>query len=237
MHARSLITLVALALGITMATTSSANALEVDPQAPVVVDDSITLWPGGSAQINVLANDTDPAGDDLAVCRLPVSDLFGPPAVVSAMDATIFGFPAGTLLVDSTPKARGVHTIEYYTCNHTRLTPATLTVTIRSVAPVLVTTVDGKPGIVTVANNNDRRIVFLATDRTGCRHDAMVRVPAHESRTVRVKRHRIAWTAYIGRGGVADRGRLSGIELDGPAAPDGPKHSSCSTNILTGTMI
>ncbi|WP_243057576.1 Ig-like domain-containing protein [Nocardioides sp. SR21] len=232
MKARALTTLVALTLGITLATTSPALADEVDPQAPVVVDDAITVWPGESREIDVLTNDSDPTGDDLAVCRLPGFDIVSSqvPAVY-ALDMSVYGFPAGRLLVSSDDRTRGTHTIDYYVCSRTRLTPATLTVTVRPVSPVAVTKVAGRPGVLKVTNTNDQAIRFRATDRTGCRQDGRVRVPAHDSRVVRVERHDIAWTAYIGNGGVADRGRLRGIELAGPSAPQGPRGSGCSISI------
>ena len=240
MHARArtraLTALVALTLGATLATMTPAYAEDVDPQAPVVVNDTITLWPGQSGEINVLDNDTDPAGDDLAVCRLPGLDLTSNRfPQVFALDASQYGLPAGTVEVGTSANAHGTHTIDYYVCNHTRLTPATLTVTIRPVAPVTVTKVDDQPGRLSVTNENDKSILLLVTDRTGCKRDAMVRVGAHDSRVVRVKRHRVNWVAMIGRGGIADHGHVSGIELDGPPAPAGNPHHGCSY-ILTGAL-
>lgn len=216
---------------VTLATTSPALADEVDPQAPVVVDDAITIWPGGSAQVDVLANDSDPAGDDLALCRLPAAPGPGVRTPVTVMDMSWLMGEGQPLWVEAAPNARGTHTIEYYVCNHTRLTLAHLTVTIRPVAPVTVVKVAGKPGVLKVTNHNDGRIYFLATDRTGCKSDGQALVPAHATKLVRVQRHRINWTAFIGRGGVADRGRVRGIALNAPAAPDGNPHSSCSIGV------
>lgn len=232
MQARALTTLVALALGITLATTSPALADEVDPQAPVVVDDAITIWPGGSEQIDVLANDSDPAGADLALCRLPAAGP-GDRQPVSVMDPSWFLGEGQPLYVSAAPNARGTHVVDYYVCNHTRLTPAHLTVTIRPVAPVDVATVPGKPGMLEVTNHNDRRILFMATDRTGCKRDGQAFVGAHATQLVKVKRHRVSWTAFIGRGGVADHGRVRGIELNGPSAPEGNPQTSCSISIAS----
>ncbi len=219
-----------------------AHADEVDPAAPVVVNDEVTLWPGGSEIIDVLANDTDPGGADLATCRLP--PLFswnddGPSVYVQ--DLSEFGEPAGTLGVGAYDDARGTHTIEYYVCNHTRLTPATLTVTIRPVAPVVVTKVPGEPGRIQVTNENDRRIWFVATDESGCKFDAEGPVRAHATRTFRVHRHTVGWSAFIGStrwdiNGVADRGYVRRIRLEGPPAPPVRDGMQCSYSYGRGAQ-
>jgi hypothetical protein len=144
------------------------------------------------------------------------------------MDASQYGLPAGTLQVASRPNVRGTHTIGYYVCNHTRLTPATLTVVVRPVAPVEVTTVPGKPGRLRVTNHNERRILFIATDRTGCKLDGHGYVARGGTRTFHVHRHVVRWTATIGQGGVADHGAVRHIGLSGQPAPDGSPNHVCS---------
>ncbi|MEP9365155.1 Ig-like domain-containing protein [Nocardioides sp. CN2-186] len=218
----------ALVLGATLVSTTPAVAAD-ETDAPVVVNDSITLWPGESGTIDVLANDSDPAGDDLDLCRLPGEMFSSAPVYVE--DGGSYGMPTGTILVGTRPGVRGTHAIDYYVCNHTRLTPATLTVVIRPVQPVDVYPVATRPGVLRVHNNNDRGVTFVATDRTGCERDAIVNVPAHATRTAKVKRHAVRWTAFIGNGGVADRGRLNHLRLDGPAAPAGDPHTGCSFSV------
>jgi hypothetical protein len=231
MHARALTTLVALTLGITLAATSPALADDVDPQAPVVVNDSISLYPGQEGRIDVLANDTDPAGDDLALCRVPGLDLFenGHFPKVLVLDESIFGGPVGTLALQAMPGARGTHAVDYYVCNHTRLTPATLTVTIRPVQPVDVAKVPGRPGRLQVTNHNDRAITFMPAPPGPCLFGTMGRVGAGQTRTFRVNQHTIRWTAQIGRGGIADHGTVRHIKLNHPTV--GPSGSCHMTTI------
>src|SRR6478735_9777506 len=76
--------LAASVLGLTLLGTAPAMADE--PPLPVVVDDTVTLYPGQTTQLNVLANDSSPSGDDLALCRFPETTLLGkkiPPVIVS----------------------------------------------------------------------------------------------------------------------------------------------------------
>lgn len=200
---------------------------------PVAVDDTVMLWPGQWQDLNVLANDSDPGGDDLDVCRLPPPfSATQPDPPISAYDRTRFDdVPAGTLRVLASRDARGTHAISYYVCNHSRLAPAKLTVIIRPVAPVDVVAVRGRPGTIRVRNHNDRQVVMMVTDRAGCRVDVRAKVGAHATRTFRVRRHTVAWTAIIGNDGargVADHGTIRGIKLSRPAAPPSEPGTICS---------
>jgi len=218
----------ALVLGATVVTAPGAAAEEVDPLAPVVVDDELTLWPGQQAEIDVLANDSDPGGDDLAFCRLPPLTTADGELPVSVWDRSRYdGSEGGGILqVAAAARARGTYVVDYYVCNHTRLTPAHLTVTFRPVQPVDVVA-DRVPDRILVTNHNDRTIRFIATDRRGCKIDVSARVGAGETRSFRVRRHVVSWIAGIGRG-VADLGTVRGIELTGPPAPPGPQHQVCA---------
>ena len=230
MHARAL----ALAVFLTATLLAApAHAEDVVPEAPVVVDDAVTLWPGAYAEIDVLANDSDPAGDDLALCRMPPlwsPEDENPATAVSVLDESIFDGPVGTVMVQAGPRARGTHVIDYYVCNHTRLTPAHLTVTIRPVQPVDVVP-PRMPDRIRVTNHNDRGVLFIATDKTGCLVDIHARVDAGETRTFRVRRHALRWYAFIGSGsdrGIADYGTVRGIDLTRPSAEPGPDNEFCS---------
>ncbi|MEP9365154.1 Ig-like domain-containing protein [Nocardioides sp. CN2-186] len=226
MHARALaraITAVlAIGIGATLTSATPSYAADVDPQAPVVVNDSISLWPYEAKQINVLANDTDPTGDELSVCWLPQEVGPAVPRAVVA-DASPMGAPAGTLLVMALSQSSGTFTVDYSVCSHTRVTPATLTVTIRTAAPVVVEKVEDHPGRLRVTNENGQDIRFWYGSPRAARADGKITIPAHGTRVVRVQRHTIQWIALIGHRGLAGHGRVRDIELDGPALPT-PHH-------------
>src|SRR4051812_32172865 len=164
--------LAAALLGVPLLGTAPSYADE--PPLPVVVDDTISVYPGQSAQLNVLTNDSSPSGDDLALCRFPTLDFDGPrmPSVF-ALDAGSAGAgEPGDVAVVSTPRAHGTHIIDYYVCDHTHLVPAHLTVEILPVAPVLVHKITGKPGRLSVTNKNSAAIRFWYGDRRAERPDA-----------------------------------------------------------------
>jgi hypothetical protein len=218
----ALTALAALTLGATLATVTPAYAAEPDPQAPVVVDDTVTMWPGQIRLVDVLANDTDPDGDgsDLALCRFPEPDLSS--GRLPAVMAFPSGESPGSLVVLADPRAQGIHEIEYRVCDYDFLVPATLTVAIRDVAPVDVAKAPGQRGKLTVTNENDQPIRFLFGDPRARRPDGKVVVPAHETVTVKVQRKRIVWIGVIGRDGIADYGRVHHIKLQGDPLP--PPH-------------
>lgn len=198
------------------------DAAAVDPTAPVVTDDEITVWPGGTARIDVLANDTDPTGDALAPCRLPsYLTANGRTRPAAIRTAAFDDLPAGTLIVDTSAHATGVHQVHYFVCSHTRLTRATLTVTVRDVAPVDVAPTTDRPGRITVTNHNEMKVFFFATDRSGCRIDAREFVGAGATRSFAVRDETIRWQAVVGDEtsvGVIGHGTLRDVPLDGPAA-------------------
>jgi hypothetical protein len=219
--------LAACLLGLTLLGTAPAIADE--PPLPIVVDDTVTLYPGQLAQLNVLANDTSPSGDDLALCRFPESDLLSKKVPAVMVSDVGFAGETGDLGVIVAPRARGTHVIDYYVCDHTHLVPAHLTVEVKAVAPVVVHKVAGKPGRLRVTNRNDRTIRFWYGDPTADDPDGRVKVGAGETRTVRVQRHRIAWMALIGvragkasmftSPGIADMGIVRDIKLKGEPLP------------------
>lgn len=226
-------TLTASVLGLTLLGTTASYADE--PALPVVVGDTISLYPGQVDLINVLANDSSPDGDDLALCRFPEPDFTGNklPAVV-AMDMGSLGEP-GDVMVMTAPRAHGTHVVDYYVCDHTHLVAAQLTVEIKAVAPVTVRKVAGKPGRLQVTNKNDKAIRFWYGDRRAEDPDGKVRIPAGTTRMVPVRRHTIVWIALIGGGhgkaaqlsspGIAGHGVVRDIKLrPGTELPPPKKH-------------
>jgi len=219
--------LAASVLGLTLLGTAPAFADE--PPLPVVVDDTVTLYPGQMTQLNVLTNDSSPSGDDLALCRFPELDpLNNKVPSVFVSDVEFAGKP-GEVAVMALPRAHGTHVIDYYVCDHTHLVPAHLTIVIKAVAPVAVHKVAGKPGRLKVTNHNDRSISFWYGDPRAEDPDGRVKVAAGETLTVRVQRHRIAWMALIGSSsgkasmfaspGIADMGVVRNIKLKGEPLP------------------
>lgn len=198
---------------------------------PTVVADTVSIYPGQSVDINVLANDSSPTGDTLALCRFPEVDLDKPlPAVlVMEVPSLIMDGAAGDLIVSSMPRARGAHVIDYYVCDHAHLVPAELTVVIKDVQPVDVTKVRGKPGRLKVVNHNAEAIRFWYGHPRAQRPDGRIRVAPGATVTVRVQRHRVLWLALIGVGsgkaamlgspGIAGHGVVRDIKLNGEPLP------------------
>jgi len=203
----------------------------------VVVNDAVSVYPFGVAVVDVLANDTDPGAPDgsaLAFCRLPsMSSLFTDidlPKVTIADSAGVYG-PAGKLVVSANRRFRAPTDVEYYVCNETHMTEATLTVSMRETAPVTVRKIPGRPGRLKVVNHNDERVIVAWLGVREGTLDGAVRVPAHGTRTIRVDHKRIEWAAVIGndrRSGIADHGAVRGIDVDPhrskPSKGDAVKH-------------
>jgi hypothetical protein len=219
--------LAASVLGLTLL--GAAPAIADEPPLPVVVDDTVTIYPGQMTQLNVLANDSAPSGDDLALCRFPELDpLSNKMPAVFVSDVEFAGKP-GEMGIMAAPRAHGTHVIDYYVCDHTHLVPAHLTVVIKAVAPVSVHKVAGKPGRLRVTNHNDRAVSFWYGDPRAVDPDARVKIAAGETRIVRVQRYKIVWMALIGSSsgkssmfaspGIADMGTVRNIKLKGEPLP------------------
>lgn len=239
---RALAVLAAAAAGLVLA--APADALPAEPTAPVVTNDSVALWPYGSAVVDVLANDTDPGdpdGSQLGLCRVPEFDFtttVSSSAPVSIADlGQLFG-SRSQLMVTTTRKALPTPVdVDYYVCNYSFLAPAKITVTTRTPAPVLVRKVPGKPGRLKVTNRNDSRIQMIWSGRT--KHSGgSAPVRAHASKVVRVTGKTIRWFAMIGgstNSGVAGHGAVHGIKID-PAAATKPSKGDPLGDVL-GDLI
>jgi hypothetical protein len=202
------------AIGLSVASPATADGAAL----PVVVADTVSLYPGQVTQVNVLANDSSPTGDTLDVCRFPETDfddLTGVDAVAVPVPA-LFDGKAGDLMVGLVHG--GTHVIDYFVCDHTHLVPAQLTLTGRPVAPVNVRKVPGKPGRLSVQNTNDAPVTFVYSDPRRTRPLGRVRIAAGDTRTVTVSRPVVRWVAEIGSStgelsspGIADQGTVRGI--------------------------
>jgi hypothetical protein len=168
---------------------------------PVAVDDEITVYPNDQVDLDLLANDSDPDGDAVGVCR------FGTPTShhlwVGALGFVTPGEPAPIgigephLAVDGdTPP--GDYTFPYQACDTEFLTAATVTVHVRRLPEVTVRRTS-RPGFIRVHNPSGFRARFDWYGPGGVNeHDTVLR--PHSSRTVGVWNHRISWYASTAGG-------------------------------------
>ncbi|KQW52979.1 hypothetical protein ASC77_01340 [Nocardioides sp. Root1257] len=248
MNRRSVPAAAVLAVVLTAAAIAPAHAAQAtapDPDAPVVTNDAIAIYPHGMAIVDVLSNDVDPGdpdGSQLQLCRLPSLDLSGVvgagdiPPVLAADAGGLFGSAGDMAVIATRSRLSKPFEIDYFVCNTTRLTPAVLTVTMLPTKPVTVRKVPGKPGRVTVTNHNDKRVMWAWSSR---RSGGGRTVPAHGTRTIKVHSRTIRWAAEIGNernSGIADRGVVRNIKLDprdqGGAGDD--SEDSADSQVIVG---
>lgn len=184
------------------ATTTVTLASPASAEPPVAVDDNKTMYAGEGRAIDVLRNDSDPDGDELAICR--VADVEGDDYAVFVEDNLLYVYTSG----DRTENL----VITYYACDFETLVPATLTISFKEIKPMKVVKLD-RPGRLRVTNNNDRTVRFLYGSFDEDQPDGRTRVFAHDSVVIRVHRHKIDWVAFLGRGILVGIGHVRGIEL------------------------
>ncbi|MEO9326016.1 hypothetical protein ABFT23_21160 [Nocardioides sp. C4-1] len=171
--------------------------------APVTADDRVTVsgsytgadYAGGqSVLVDVLANDRDPNGDELAVCRVEVPA--GAPLVVAETTSAAWrGTSAPTALrVVATGNRAASYAVRYWACDHDYLTPATLTVTVRPVEPVRATVLR-KRHRVRFTNPLQRAVRVEWGGLRGQDPDGSVRIRPGRSRVVDVERRNLVWIA------------------------------------------
>lgn len=156
--------------------------------APVTAPDTAKAWVGIDL-IDVLANDDDPAGGPLDICKVA-------PAGEGMLGSGDGGGP-NELAV--TPDTAGTHTMTYYACSAHRLTPETVTVHATRPARVTVLTSPRHPSRVRVTNPNAVAVTFEDGDllREGPRRIVHVRVPAGTTRWVPVHHRWALWFAFV----------------------------------------
>jgi hypothetical protein len=111
---------------------------------PVTTADVITMNAGDAMEIDVTANDKDPDGDQLEVCRL------GPlPRALRESFVT-----AGKLVVATDRRAHGSHSLTYYACDDSYLSAGTLTVHVKPPRPTIdvIPVGDAPPGRLRLVN-------------------------------------------------------------------------------------
>jgi hypothetical protein len=163
----------------------------VDPTTvspPVTGDEEVTRWAGSMGYVDVLANDSDPQGQPLDVCRIAPSG------------RDVSGFVEewnGRFRLDTRENRSGTYTVTYYACNQSRLAPGTVTVHLRRATPVEIATTS-RAGVLRIANRNPDQVTVRFLDDFHPEHTRTVRVPADSVRRVHVDPTLTRWHASIG---------------------------------------
>lgn len=210
----------------TFAVVVPAAPAQADP--PVVVDDVARLYPGNVTDVSVLANDTDPDGDDLVVCRMGTERYRGKGVSVEFVPGE--GEDGkGIVLLFSKPSATpGTYTFTYYACDFETLVPGTITLTVVSPPTITAKALPGQPGRIKVTNQAGFKIRFLYGDFREEEPDGTVKIVKNSSVVLRVERTRIDWIAYSARRfEYLGRGHVKGIKLPrGTTPPASGRHLS-----------
>ena len=130
------------AAAVLLGTVPAAYAATGSP--PVTNPDVLTVHAGEVRPVDVTANDKDPDGDQLQVCRL------GPlPRALAGS-----GIQDGVLYVAASRRAHGSYTLTYYACDESYLSAGTLTVGVKPALPTLdlVPVGDAPPGRFRIVN-------------------------------------------------------------------------------------
>jgi len=180
-----------------------AQAAEGSP--PVTVADKVKLRFGQPTEVDVLANDTDPDGDQLEVCRLG--------SIPRALEVFSSG-PGEIFVAPARRNAAGVYTFTYYACDFEFLTPATVTVTVTAAPEIKVQKMPERPGVLRVRNTAKFAIVFMYGSFRQPGPDGSVPIAGRNAKFVHVRRTRIDWLAVARRSGaLIDTGSVRNITL------------------------
>src|SRR5262249_17460521 len=94
---------------------------------PVAAPDHVTVHAGDVTPVDVTANDSDPDGDEVQVCRLS----HVPRALAHSQ------VQDGTLMLVAGGRAHGTYTLTYSACDDSSLSAGTLTVRVKPPRPSL----------------------------------------------------------------------------------------------------
>lgn len=191
---------------------------------PVVGDDTINIYANTVHMPDLLANDTDPDGDVLEICRTKGADE-GPVYFIDFL-----GIPM--LIAD--PGTRGTFTFTYYACDFETLVPGTVTVNVKPSPKIniKVTKLKNRPGRVRVVNKNPFALDFAWGHARADDPDGQVRLAKKGKRVIKVRRTAITWAAMNGNNGAERYGFLKGIKL-----PKGKKSLPPSPRPRTGVKV
>lgn len=190
-----------------LATAGTARAAE-----PVVVGDAVSGYAGAIVEVTPLANDSDPDGDDLAVCRVADSPY---------KKVTFFEVDDQVVLFLDPRIKSGTYTFTYYACDFETLVAGTITLTVKKAPKIKAKALPGRPGMIKVTNPAGFRIVFLYGSFKNENPDGVVKIARNSAVTFRVRRTTIDWVAYAPRNGFSAMGHVRGIKLPpGTTPPD-----------------
>jgi hypothetical protein len=209
---RTLAVLLTLGAGLLASLTALPAAQAATGSAPVTQPDAAgSVYPGNVTFLVPLANDTDPDGDELAICRLGTEKYKGIRPDYLGVD---FAIAVG-------PKAKpGTYTFTYYACDFSYLTPGTITVTVEEALDFTVKKIDGRPGKLKVTNGAPFTVRFLYGSFEEEGPDGTLRIKRGESVVITVHRTRIDWIA-TSRNGEIFVGSRSVLNIKLPPG-DGP---------------
>ena len=121
---------------------------------PITAPDTVRLNAGEGTVVDAIANDTDPDGDELAVCR--VGDV--PRKLEVIMDE-------GQLVVIPSTRARGAYTFTYYACDTSYLTAGQVTVKVGPPRQTLeIVPLGAIPGRVRIVNHYKHKTFHCTWD-------------------------------------------------------------------------
>ncbi|QCX26379.1 Ig-like domain-containing protein [Nocardioides jishulii] len=190
-----------------VASTLGALSLAAPANAapPVVVNDTVTMYENTIALPVLLANDTDPDGDELKVCRIE-EVLDG-----KVMFAELFSMH----LVIADVKSAGTYTFKYWACDFETLVPGTLTVVVKPSPKMTlsVTKIKNRPGKLKVVNKNGYAIDFAWGHAEKGSPDKQVRIGKKKTKVISVRRKAVTWVASNGNNGAQKYGYVKGIKL------------------------
>ena len=183
-------------------TASPAGAATGSP--PTTANDTASMFAGNVVFVDVLENDTDPDGDDLAVCRIGESPHRSLDPIIEGDELVIFS---------SARTKPGTYTFTYYACDFSYLTAGTVTLTIEPEPNITVKKIPSRPGKLKVKNPADFRIEVLFGSFRAEAPDGEVSVRRNSSRVITVHRHKIGWIAFSRDGEFLKIGRVNDITL------------------------
>lgn len=200
---------------------AAARAVD-DVVPPTTAPDSVMLEYYDSAEVDVLANDSDDHPEDLSVCWIDVPrrlgfDGAGLFALVHpwwADDGVTAAGGPGFVEAGASSARAGTYDLRYFACDRRNLTPGVLTVTVRRFRKPVVQRVVGSPGTVSVRNRGYRPLVLTYSPWDDPAAGRTLRVPAHETRRLHVTYDRLSWSADTTIGPLANGG-VRDVQQDG----------------------
>jgi hypothetical protein len=205
--------------GLTASPASAATG-----SAPVTQNDSGSMYAGNVEAIDVLVNDTDPDGDDLAICRVGDSPS-------NKLEALVDG--EQLVILSSQAAKPGTYTFTYYACDFSYLTPGTVTLTIDPEPAITVKKLAGQPGKLKVKNPADFRIQFLFGSFRSDAPDGDIFIKKNSSIVITVHRTKIGWIAFTRGGDFLKIGRVKNITLPPGDQPPAEGRTTLSPRLAT----